>query len=79
VKPFVAAERTYVETILDRAARRGDLRSGVDPEAVHALVLGSVFARIYLLLRRPADKAYQHEVTDMLMSAVTRAAAKAVL
>ncbi|MEV0273542.1 TetR/AcrR family transcriptional regulator [Hamadaea sp. NPDC050747] len=65
LRTFVAEERAYVETILDRAARRGDLRTPADAEVVHSLVLGSIFARIYLL-RRPADKAYQHEVTDLL-------------
>ncbi|MCP2324339.1 AcrR family transcriptional regulator [Hamadaea flava] len=73
MRTFVAEERAYVETILDQARRRGDLRTPVDAEVVHSLVLGAIFARIYLL-RKPADKAYQHEVTDLAAKALTEGA-----
>jgi AcrR family transcriptional regulator len=49
---FIAAERAHVREVLDRAARRGDMTRRPDPDLVHALLLGPVFAWLFLLGRR---------------------------
>ncbi len=46
---FVALERRYVVDVLERARARGELRDAPDPELVHALLLGPVFASLFLL------------------------------
>lgn len=47
---FVAAEQTCITEILDRAVTRGELPHRPDPAVVHALLLGPVFAWLFLLL-----------------------------
>ncbi|MBA8957484.1 TetR/AcrR family transcriptional regulator [Actinomadura namibiensis] len=47
---FVAAERACVTEILDRAVTRGELPHRPDPAVVHALLLGPIFAWLFLLL-----------------------------
>ncbi len=47
---FVAAERTCVTEVLDRAVARGELSRRPDPATVHALLLGPIFAWLFLLL-----------------------------
>ena len=43
-----AVERRYIETILERAVTRGELRSGADPELVRRLLVGAIaIAPIY--------------------------------
>ncbi|MBJ7291483.1 TetR/AcrR family transcriptional regulator [Williamsia sp.] len=42
-------ERAVVREIVARADRRGELRDGVDPDDVHAHVLGMVFAWVHLI------------------------------
>lgn len=51
---FVAAEMARVHQIIDRAVARGELRPGVDPELVHASLVGTAFYWIFNL-RRPVD------------------------
>ena len=48
---FVAAERACVVEILKRAVTRGELSACPDPDVVHALVLGPIFAWLFLLRR----------------------------
>jgi AcrR family transcriptional regulator len=45
---FVSAERRLIQTLLDRAARRGELSAPVDAADVHAQLLGSAFAWVFL-------------------------------
>lgn len=54
VSTFVAAERGCVEEVLDRAVARGELPRRPDPAVVHALLLGPVFAWLFLLQEDPA-------------------------
>lgn len=42
-------ERAVVRAVVARADRRGELRDGVDPDDVHAHVLGMVFAWVHLI------------------------------
>ncbi len=46
---FIALERKYLVEVLNRAAARGELPNPPDPDLVHALLLGAVFARLFLL------------------------------
>lgn len=50
---FVAAERGCIEEVLDRAVARGELPRRPDPAIAHALLLGPVFAWLFLLLEDP--------------------------
>ncbi|MEU4572637.1 TetR/AcrR family transcriptional regulator [Nonomuraea sp. ATR24] len=47
---FVTAERTCITEILDRAVTRGELPRRPDPAVAHALLLGPVFAWLFLLM-----------------------------
>ncbi|MER6002229.1 TetR/AcrR family transcriptional regulator [Nonomuraea angiospora] len=51
---FVRAERECVTEVLDRAVARGELPCRPDPARVHAMLLGSIFAWLFLLLEDPA-------------------------
>ncbi len=49
VSKYVDVEQRCIAELLDRAVRRGELGRRPDPTAVHALVLGPIFARLFLL------------------------------
>ncbi len=51
---FMAGERAEVTKLLERAFARGELASPADPALVHAAVLGTSFAWVFLLGRPPA-------------------------
>ncbi|MFI5985401.1 TetR/AcrR family transcriptional regulator [Streptomyces sp. NPDC051555] len=51
---FVAEERALVTGLLERAVARGELAALPDPALVHAAVLGTVFAWVFLLENPPA-------------------------
>lgn len=51
---FMAYQRANVTAILDRAVARGELAGRPDPATVHALLLGPVFAWLFVL-REPGD------------------------
>lgn len=53
---LIASERTVIAEILDRARTRGELARSEDPDLVHALLLGSIFAAIFLLDLSPTDE-----------------------
>ncbi|MEU7855502.1 TetR/AcrR family transcriptional regulator [Nonomuraea sp. NPDC049141] len=50
VGTFVKAERDCVMEVLERAVDRGELSRLPDPAVVHALLLGPIFAWLFLLL-----------------------------
>lgn len=53
---FIASERTVITEILGRAGRRGELVPEPDPDLAHSLLLGSIFASLFLLdLPRTAE------------------------
>ncbi|MBB6039735.1 TetR/AcrR family transcriptional regulator [Phytomonospora endophytica] len=51
---FVAHQRANVTAVLDRAVARGELTSRPDAAVVHAMLLGPVFAWLFVL-REPGD------------------------
>ncbi|MBN6052403.1 TetR/AcrR family transcriptional regulator, partial [Nonomuraea sp. RK-328] len=68
---FVATERRCVNDVLDRAVARGELPSRPDPAVAHALLLGPVFAWLFLL-------AEDRDRLDALVRAVTESTAVAL-
>lgn len=55
---FIGAERRLVASLLERAAARGELVAAPDPADVHAQLLGTAFAWIFLVAEEaPADLA----------------------
>ncbi len=55
---FIGAERRLVVSLLERAAGRGELADAPDPGDVHAQLLGTAFAWIFLVAEEaPADLA----------------------
>ncbi|MEV7521666.1 TetR/AcrR family transcriptional regulator [Streptomyces sp. NPDC091371] len=50
---FIAGERVQVTRLLERAVERGELAVMPDPALVHAAVLGTVFAWVFLLAEPP--------------------------
>lgn len=53
---FIAGERGQVVTLLERALARGELAALPDAAMVHAAVLGTVFAWVFLLARPPGPE-----------------------
>lgn len=51
---FLAAERSLVATVIDRAVERGELAHRPDPELLHVLLLGPTFAWLVMLDEDPA-------------------------
>jgi len=50
---FIEAERQLIESLLRRSVRRGELTEQPDPADVHAQLLGTAFAWIFLLTDTP--------------------------
>ncbi|MFE4259727.1 TetR/AcrR family transcriptional regulator [Streptomyces sp. NPDC056883] len=50
---FIAGERVQVADLLERAFVRGELAARADPALVHATVLGTAFAWVFLLAQPP--------------------------
>ncbi|MDQ6784544.1 MAG: TetR/AcrR family transcriptional regulator [Actinomycetota bacterium] len=46
---FIASEQSVIAELLGRARVRGELAAAADPDLVHALLLGSIFASLFLL------------------------------
>lgn len=70
--PVVAAERAVLVTVLDRAVQRGELSRRPDPELVHALLLGPVFALVHLLRSRTVDVAVLSHTAACGVTALAR-------
>ncbi len=64
---FLVRERACIEAVLGRAVARGELRVAPPVHAVHALLMGPVFAWVFVLRRDPT------EFVDSLGDAVTAA------
>jgi AcrR family transcriptional regulator len=67
---FAAERREVVRNVLHRAARRGELRAGVDHEIVIDLVVSPVFAR-RLVTRQPLDAAFADALLDAVWPALS--------
>lgn len=50
---LMSAELACVAEVLDRAEARGELAGRPDPRKVHSLMLGSIFAWLFMLRREP--------------------------
>lgn len=50
---FIDRQQDVLTQILDRAARRGEIRGGSDPVLVHAQLLGAVFVHLFMLGATP--------------------------
>ncbi|MER5762248.1 TetR/AcrR family transcriptional regulator [Streptomyces sp. NPDC002082] len=50
---FVAEERALISALLERARQRGELAGAADPVLVHAAVLGTAYAWLFLLAQPP--------------------------
>lgn len=53
-RTFLAAERSIVETLIDRAVARGELAHRPDPVLLHVLLLGPIFAWLIMLDEDPS-------------------------
>jgi len=68
---FVAHQRTHVIAVLDRAVTRGELAARPDPAVVHALLLGPIFAWLFVL-REPGDvRGFAEALAGMAAAALT--------
>lgn len=63
---FIEEERRLVEALLNRAVRRGELVRAPDPADVHAQLLGTVFAWIFLLAEEPPPELASRISTSVL-------------
>lgn len=52
---FVAGERELIADLLDRAHVRGELAADPEPDLVHAQLLGTIFASLFLLDLPPTN------------------------
>jgi len=66
---FIEHERTIIAVLLERARRRGELAELPRLELVHALLLGPVFAWLFLL-RRPAAPDVADQLADLATPAL---------
>jgi AcrR family transcriptional regulator len=67
---FIAAERGYIREVLDRAQRRGELAHRPDLDTVHALLLGPVFAWLFMF-GKPAGPDLPATLAGLVTAALT--------
>lgn len=68
---YIAAERRVVEGLLGRAVARGELAVPGDSAGVHAQLLGTVFAWIFLVAEAPPDD-LADRISRSLLANLTR-------
>lgn len=68
---FIAAERRVVASLLERAAKRGELAKQPDPIDVHAQLLGTAFTWIFLSGDPPPHDLVER-ITAAVLSTLTR-------
>ncbi|QFU86264.1 TetR/AcrR family transcriptional regulator [Amycolatopsis sp. YIM 10] len=66
---FVGRQREYLVRMVDRAVERGELANRPDPVAVHAILLGSVFAWLHML-REPVPAGFADRLAGPLTAAL---------
>ena len=66
---FVGRQRGYLVRMLDRAVARGELAATPEPAAVHAILLGSMFAWLHLL-REPVPARFADRLAGPLTAAL---------
>jgi hypothetical protein len=67
---FITAEREYISEVLDRAERRGELAHRPQLEVVHALLLGPVFAWLFMF-GQPAGRRLPDMLAGLVAAALT--------
>jgi len=65
---FIAGERALIADQLDRARDRGELAADADPDLVHAQLLGTIFATLFLL-----DLPATHDLAQRVAAVTTTA------
>jgi AcrR family transcriptional regulator len=65
-KEFGATRRAVLRAVFDRAARRGELREGLDPDVAIDLLVGPIFTR-RLVTRLPVTRKHAHAVLDLVL------------
>jgi len=70
-RDFVARRRRYLVAALERAAERGELRPGLDPDIAADLVAGPMFYK-KLVHHQCPDAAYAATLLDLVMAAISR-------
>lgn len=68
---LISPERCVIEAIVQRAGQRGDLPTTLKPTVLHAVLLGAVFAWIYLI-----DMPVPSDLADRIASSLTTTAKK---
>ncbi|MFE3453259.1 TetR/AcrR family transcriptional regulator [Nonomuraea sp. NPDC059194] len=68
---FVERQRDCVKEVLDRAVRRGELGEAPDLDVVHAMLVGPVFAWLFMMGRQDRG-AFAAELAARLAAAFTR-------
>jgi AcrR family transcriptional regulator len=66
---IVSTRLAEVRRLLERGAKRGQLRAGLDPELAHDLLFGPVYYRL-LLSGRPLDEALAQRIVDAVLPAM---------
>lgn len=69
-REFVARRRQHLMAALQRAAARGELRPGIDPDIAADLVAGPMFYK-KLVHHQCPDPAYAEALLDLVMTALT--------
>ena len=69
-RDFVARRRQHLMAALERAADRGELRPGIDPEIAADLVAGPMFYK-KLVHHQCPDPAYAAALLELVMAALT--------
>jgi AcrR family transcriptional regulator len=69
---LVDVRRRELRAVLDRGLARGELRAGVDTDAVPDLLIGPVYYRVLLAGQRPG-RGYAEQVVDAFLRGAARA------
>ncbi|MGV9307820.1 TetR/AcrR family transcriptional regulator [Nonomuraea sp. NPDC003727] len=70
-RTFMERQRDCVTAVLDRAVQRGELAERPELDVVHALLVGPVFAWLFLIRRQDRD-VFARELAARLAAALTR-------
>ena len=65
-KEFGQTRRAILRAVLDRAAARGELRAGLDPDLAIDILVGPIFTR-RLITRAPLTRKHAEAVLDLLL------------
>ena len=65
-KEFGRTRRAVLRAVFDRAAARGELRDGLDPDLAIDLLVGPIFTR-RLITRAPLTRKHAIAVLDLLL------------